>query len=92
MLLFSLHQVILYRALKCIASSLSRKKCIPFAKIKKAYINSLIKKNAKTCTKCSIEKTLDCFSNKTDAKDGLQPYCKECIYTIKKARKNKNTS
>jgi hypothetical protein len=39
-----------------------------------------IRKNIKSkiCRKCETEKTIDNFLKKTDAKDGLQPYCKEC--------------
>lgn len=32
----------------------------------------------KVCTKCGIEKSLDCFSKKKDNKDGHRNYCKEC--------------
>jgi hypothetical protein len=42
----------------------------------------------KTCKKCSIKKLVDSFNKKNDAKDGLQPYCRDCINKIKKDKKN----
>ena len=46
------------------------------------------------CARCKVEQSLNNFGVKTkkNGKVVLQPYCKECIYTIKKTRKNKNTS
>ena len=32
----------------------------------------------KVCTKCGIEKTVDCFSKKKDGKYGVRSYCKDC--------------
>lgn len=32
----------------------------------------------KKCSLCKLEKTKDSFHKKTNAKDGLQPHCKEC--------------
>lgn len=32
----------------------------------------------KKCTKCGIEKELECFSKRKDAKDGYRGHCKEC--------------
>lgn len=33
----------------------------------------------KICSKCKIEKELDCFSKNCQQKDGLRSYCKSCI-------------
>lgn len=32
----------------------------------------------KICTKCNIEKDVECFSKNKNTKDGLKNYCKEC--------------
>ena len=32
----------------------------------------------KTCTKCSVTQSVDCFNKRTRAKDGLEPWCKRC--------------
>jgi hypothetical protein len=42
------------------------------------------KKNTKVCSKCPGEKSLDCFDNKPDGRDGKNSICKECR---KKTRK-----
>jgi len=38
----------------------------------------------KVCTKCKIDKTVAEFGNKSDTKDGKQPYCKKCVNEAKK--------
>ena len=40
----------------------------------------------KTCRQCNINKAIDEFSKRTDAKDGLHSYCKSCTHN------NKNNS
>lgn len=32
----------------------------------------------KTCNKCNLFKSLDCFYKRSSSKDGLQSYCKDC--------------
>ena len=45
----------------------------------------------KECKKCNETKSIDNFCKKSNAKDGLQPYCRECINEIKKvSRLNEN--
>jgi transposase-like protein len=34
--------------------------------------------DSKTCSKCSIEKSLEEFHKKKSSKDGYNPRCKEC--------------
>lgn len=41
----------------------------------------------KKCGRCQIIKQPQQFGKKNDAKDGLQPYCKDCIYAVKKAKR-----
>ena len=45
----------------------------------------IIRKNlvSKTCRKCQVNKSLDEYNKKSNAKDGLQPYCKECVNLAK---------
>ena len=39
----------------------------------------------KICTKCKVEKPVDCFFKRTSSKDGIQNHCKKCT----KKRNNK---
>lgn len=41
----------------------------------------------KFCTRCTEDKNVSEFNKKSDAKDGLQPYCKECVMKIKREKK-----
>jgi hypothetical protein len=41
----------------------------------------------KKCTKCKMVKDANKFGKKTDARDGLQPYCRDCINEIKRANR-----
>ena len=43
----------------------------------------------KLCKKCNEVKAKDKFNIKKDTKDGLQPYCKECINIIKQEWRQK---
>ena len=47
--------------------------------------------NNKTCSKCKILKAITVFNKKSDTRDGLQPYCRECISIAKKKSKEKKT-
>ncbi len=40
----------------------------------------------KVCSKCKLEKELDKFNKSTASKDGLTPYCKECVKVLNKER------
>ena len=51
------------------------------------HIRSTI--SEKLCSKCKIIKSVDLFGNKTDTKDGKQPYCRECINIAKAQTRNK---
>jgi transcription elongation factor Elf1 len=44
----------------------------------------------KKCPKCGVEKSVDCFSNRTAAKSGKAPYCKDCKAIIDKEYHLKN--
>lgn len=41
----------------------------------------------KTCSKCQIKKTTNCFHKAKNRKDGYHPYCKECRKTESSKRK-----
>ena len=41
----------------------------------------------KNCKHCATEKEISAFNKKSDTKDGLQPYCKECINKIKQEKR-----
>lgn len=41
----------------------------------------------KNCKHCATQKEVSAFNKKSDTKDGLQPYCKECINKIKQEKK-----
>lgn len=41
----------------------------------------------KKCSKCDIEKTLDCFSKNSSTKDKLDRRCKDCVNSMKKRLK-----
>ncbi len=43
----------------------------------------------KTCTKCNIEKTLNCFVKNKRQKDGYHYVCKECHFLYKKQNEHK---
>jgi hypothetical protein len=43
----------------------------------------------KVCSKCKIEKTLDCFNKNLKCKNGLNPSCKECIKKYREENKEK---
>lgn len=44
----------------------------------------------KSCGKCKIEKSFDCFCKNNSTKDGLNGICKECAKTYSKDYYNKN--
>lgn len=44
----------------------------------------------KICTRCNVEKTLECFSKKKQNKDGLQYICKACQSLIIKEHYKNN--
>jgi hypothetical protein len=41
----------------------------------------------KICTRCKVTKPPAGFGKKSDAKDGLQPYCRTCIGEVKKNKR-----
>lgn len=41
----------------------------------------------KLCKHCMVEKEIFAFNKKSDTKDGLQSYCKECIMKIKQEKR-----
>jgi superfamily II helicase len=46
-------------------------------------LNSSVNDIGKTCSKCNVNKPLDCFNNDKSKKDGKTSNCKDC-------RKNKS--
>lgn len=44
----------------------------------------------KICRKCGQEKSTDCFSRNKSSKDGLKPYCKQCVSEDSKKYREKN--
>ena len=49
-----------------------------------SYFNLTNMENTKICKKCGMELPLECFGKHKRMKDGLQPYCKECMKQYKK--------
>jgi Recombination endonuclease VII len=49
-------------------------------KLLKEVYNSRMKIECKVCTKCSVNKPVTEFSKKAKSKDGLQGWCKNCLY------------
>lgn len=43
------------------------------------YYTEVISMATKICRKCGQEKSTDCFSRNKSSKDGLKPYCKQCV-------------
>lgn len=41
----------------------------------------------KTCTKCKLEKSFSFFTTNKKAKDGLHSWCKECVNTSRKSKR-----
>ena len=57
-----------------------------FKTCKSCLVNKPVK-DYKKCNKCGIKKEISDFSKKSSSIDGLNGYCKECIYPIKKLRR-----
>ena len=47
---------------------------------------SALEQSTKTCSKCMTEKALNKFNRKSEAKDGLQSYCRECALNLGRLR------
>lgn len=46
----------------------------------------------KVCTKCGVEKTIDCFNNKKNGKYGVRADCKSCVAEYRRANKDRMTA
>ena len=46
-----------------------------------------LKNKTKECKKCHKELELDNFYKRSESEDGRQPWCKECMITYNKSRK-----
>lgn len=44
---------------------------------------------SKTCTKCKKELPLSCFAKNNGTVDGLQYWCRDCVYVYNKVRKSR---
>lgn len=44
----------------------------------------------KVCTKCGVEKEINCFTKQKGGKDGIRSYCKECASISIKAYRSEN--
>ena len=49
-----------------------------------SFTNTSSNNTGKKCTKCNINKPLDCFNNDKSKKDGKTSHCKDCKKMIMK--------